>query len=545
MRRVLLQLLVVLLLTLGMGSRALAHATLQQARPQPDITLDQAPARVELTFTEEVEAGFGAIAVYDHTGARVDKGDAALDPTNVTRVLASLPVLGDGLYTVSWRVLSADGHPISGTYGFTVGQGIAGATYFQPELPDPDRPPLGVLVGYWLAVAGLMAATGLSLAQGLMGRGEAPPAYRRLLLIGLIVAGVGSCVYLISRTAQVAGVSVAAALNPVLVWRLLMTVTGRAVLARLVLLAAATTAFPLVARRWWLVAMGGALGLLTFPLSGHASAVAPAGVAVVLDWIHLLAAATWGGGLVYLLLVLVSGEQTLTGPTGRMVQLGALVRRFSAVAAASVLLLVGTGLYPTLLHVPSMKALLETLYGLTLRSKFMLVAVLIALGAVNLIIIGPRLRRGQNLERWLKGLVAAELAVVAGVLAATALLTNVAPARVALPPEKLSIGMHTQDYAAVFRMDPLAPGYRVLNVVLGEHDGTPLPDATKVGLTVTMINQDVGKQTITGRSLGEGKYQFDNVLIGMPGTWLFELQVQEPGAAEPRKVKLDFEVPEK
>lgn len=547
MRRAVVRLIIVLVLTLGVGRQALAHATLQQALPQPEATLEQAPARVELAFTEEVEAGFGAIAVYDHTGARVDKGDAALDPRDVTRVGASLPPLGDGLYTVSWRVLSADGHPISGTYGFTVGKGIAGAVYFQPELPDPDRPPFGVLLGYWLTAVGLMVMTGLSLAQGLVARSaEGGPAYRWLLRGGLVLALVGSGAYLVFRTAQVTGLPVAAALNPGLLWRLLMTATGRAVLARLVLLVGAMAAFPWLARRWWVATAAGALGLLTFPLSGHASAVAQAGAAVVLDWIHLLAGAAWVGGLVHLLIAAAAGvgaRQAASNDTERPRHLGLLVRRFSVVAATSVLVLIGTGLYPALLHVPSLKALLVTLYGLTLCTKLLLVAVLVALGAINLTIIGPRLRRGQNLEHWLKRLIGGELVLAAAVLAATALLTNIAPARVAMPPEQLSVGLHTQDYAVSFRMNPLAPGYRLLTVRLGEHDGTPLPDATRVDLTVTRLNQDVGRQAMTGKHLGEGRYQFDNVLIGMPGTWLFELQVLEPGASEPKQVKLEFEVP--
>ncbi len=95
-------LLLAFLLCLVWPEVASGHATLKQSLPLPDSVLEEPHMLVQLTFTEEVEAEFGAIAVYDHTGRRVDKGDAALDPRDVTRVLATLKPLDDGGYTVVW-----------------------------------------------------------------------------------------------------------------------------------------------------------------------------------------------------------------------------------------------------------------------------------------------------------------------------------------------------------------------------------------------------------------------------------------------------------
>lgn len=139
----------------------------------------------------------------------------------------------------------------------------------------------------------------------------------------------------------------------------------------------------------------------------------------------------------------------------------------------------------------------------------------------------------------------AVLAVVAVAIAvvAAALLAKFGPARADKPPDKLSVGMHTQDYAVSFRMDPLAPGRRTVEVKLGDHDGRPLPGEPKIDLTAYRHNDDTSKHTIAGTYLGEGRYQFDQVLISQPGTWCFELQVMEPGAPAPKQVKLDFDVP--
>lgn len=533
LRRLLPFILTVLMLTLGWSATASAHATLETSSPAPDAVLPAGPPQVTLTFNEEVEAQFGAISVYDHTGTRVDKGDAALDPHNPAVVVASLKPLGDGLYTVSYRVVSADGHPISGSYGFVVGRGIAGASYFRPAdaaTSDPNgRPPLGVLAGYWLAAAGLIAFTGLCLVQGAVIRGEPAAGLRGWLWTAWGAALGGSLIYLVFRTAQAAGVGPALALNPVLLWRMLLTRTGQALLGRLGLLAVTAGLIGAAARRWWLGWLLGEIGLLTIAMGGHAVALAQPALGVGLDWFHLSAAAAWGGGLLHLAFLVREN-------------LGERVRRFSGMAAVAVAVLVGTGLYPALLHVPSVKALTHTTYGAALILKLVLVAGLLALGAVNLLWVGPALRRGAAAGGVLGWLVTAEVVLMAGVLGATAMLTNVAPARVALPPEELNVGLHTANYEAIFRMSPLLPGYHTVDVQVNPHDGELEPEA-KVSLELVMLTHDMGKNVTAGQNLGDGKYRFENVLVGMQGEWYFILHVDRPGRAV-EDIKLDVTVPE-
>lgn len=514
MKRLILAVLALLLVAVSAGP-ALAHATLKQATPESGAVLEQAPARVELIFTEEVEAEFGAISVFDHTGNRVDQGDSARDPGDVTRVHATLKPLSDGLYTVTYRVISTDGHPITGSYGFTVGKGTAGAKYYQPELPDPGgQPPLSVLAGYWLAVGGLMLLFGLGLTQRLVLRGGAPAGW---FWASAGAALLGTLVYLVGRTAQAAGIGFGEALSPALLGRMLLTATGRAVLARLVLLV--STLSPLLARRWWFAAGVGALGLLTVSLGGHAVALQRPALGVGLDWLHLLAAGAWTGGLVQLVFVARGREPA---------ELGAMVRRFSPVAAVSVVVLIGTGIYPVLLHVPSVKALQETAYGQTLQVKLLLILPLLALGAVNLLWIGPRLRRGMAMAGWLRRLAGAEMAVMAAVLAAAVLLTNLPPARVALPPARLDVGAHLEHHEMLVRMEPLAPGYRTADITVGSHDGEVTAE-TKVTLELVMLEHPMGKNVNVGKFLGNGLFRFEHVLIGMPGRWEFKVTVEMPG----------------
>ncbi len=93
-------------------------------------------------------------------------------------------------------------------------------------------------------------------------------------------------------------------------------------------------------------------------------------------------------------------------------------RRFSAVATAAVAVLASTGLYAAVLHVPSPRALLGTPYGLALVTKLALLALLLAVGASNLLLRG----RGP-----FRRLVVVELLLALGVFAATGFLTSLPP----------------------------------------------------------------------------------------------------------------------
>ncbi len=528
------------LLLMSISGLAFAHTMLKRSVPEADGILEKAPERIELQFNEEVEAEFGAIAVYDHTGNRVDKGDAALDPRDVTKVVASLTALRDGLYTVAYRVVSADGHPVSGSYGFTVGKGIEGARYYKPVMPDPNGPPpTGLLVGYWLAVGGLLVLMGLGITQGIVARSEPSRRYGLFLWLAVAGAAIGSILFLIERTGQAAGVSPLAALNPSLWGRMLLTKAGRVILYRLVLLLWTAVSMRLVIRRWWAAALAGTVGLATVALGGHAAALEQPILTVSLDWLHLLSAATWTGGLVQFAFLVPMARRGDSSPSA---ELGIMVRRFSALAAISVAVLIGTGLYPALLHIPSQKALWQTTYGMALVTKLSLIIPLLLLGAANLLVVGPRLRRNESASPWLRRLVYGEVALMAAVLAVAALLTNVPPARFAVPPEVLDLGLHSGNYEITYYMSPLAPGYRNLEVAVRPHEGA-LPGDTKLTLELVAKTHDMGKNVTDGKNLGDGRYRFENVLIGMPGPWNFILEIAPPGAKADR-ITWEITVPE-
>ena len=114
-----------LALALAPGGRV-AHATLQATVPERGAKLDAPPAQVVFRFDEAVEASFGALRVFDSEGQEVQTGKAFHPGGKGAEIAIKLkPGLGDGTYTATYRVVSADGHPISSGFVFTVGEASA------------------------------------------------------------------------------------------------------------------------------------------------------------------------------------------------------------------------------------------------------------------------------------------------------------------------------------------------------------------------------------------------------------------------------------
>src|SRR5438034_11096386 len=96
---------------------AFAHAILQESSPRNNSVARTSPSTVSLQFNEAVETAFGSIRVYDCAGGRVDSGKI-VRPSKSSVAVKIDRKLGRGSYTVTWRVISADSHPVAGAFVF-------------------------------------------------------------------------------------------------------------------------------------------------------------------------------------------------------------------------------------------------------------------------------------------------------------------------------------------------------------------------------------------------------------------------------------------
>lgn len=124
-----------LIISLAGSGIAAAHTALANSDPGKDATVTTAPAAIVLTFNEDINPAFASVIVSSADGRNWISGSPRVEGPRLTSAVGpGRP--GNGVYTVGYRVVSADGHPVTGSYKFT----IAGVS----EEPPPTSTPAAV-----------------------------------------------------------------------------------------------------------------------------------------------------------------------------------------------------------------------------------------------------------------------------------------------------------------------------------------------------------------------------------------------------------------
>ncbi|MFF4208933.1 copper resistance CopC/CopD family protein [Streptomyces sp. NPDC001796] len=385
---------------------ASAHAALLGSDPAQGVVVDKAPTQVTLTFSEQVAFSDSSVRVLDPRGQRVDTGK----PTNLSGTTYGVqvrPGLPNGTYTVTYQVVSADSHPVSGAFTFSVG--APSATTVSASGPTVGGGVVGTLYGIvrYVSYAGyILLVGGAAFVLACWQRGAGVRAVQRLVVSGWVALTSATLALLLLRGSYTGSGKVADIFDLSLIGQVLQTKAGAALVSRLLLLAAGAlfiaVLFGAYVRRdaeeaaaeedageggvdpsaekrdlTFGLAIGGAVisaGLAaTWAMAEHASTGIQTGIAMPVDVLHLLAVAVWLGGLATLLTALYRTPSIGT----------AAVRRFSRLAFGSVLTLAATGVYQSWRQVGSWSALTGTTYGQLLLVKVGLVAVLIGIAWIS------------------------------------------------------------------------------------------------------------------------------------------------------------------
>ncbi|BBC34517.1 hypothetical protein SGFS_058110 [Streptomyces graminofaciens] len=364
---------------LGGASPASAHAALTNSTPADGAVLDSAPRDITLSFTESVSLLDDSVRVIDPEQRAVDVGEPGRVKGRSETVRVTLPDgLAEGTYTIAWRVVSADSHPVSGALIFSVGEPSATAAALPADLTEDPLASSFYDITRYFAYGGLALLIGLVVFMAYV-LGAYTDALRKPLLGGWAVLVLATAALLLLRGPYERGTGLGAALDPAVLRATATSRPGLALLARLVLLAAAALVLVRMRKRAGkgLLAGGGlvALGLaLTWAVAEHASAGIQVPVAMTSSVLHLGAMAVWLGGLTALLTVLYRDPESLSA---------AMVARFSRLAFAAVTVLVVTGVYMSWRGLGSWSAFTDTSYGQILVAKLGAVVLLLAAAGVS------------------------------------------------------------------------------------------------------------------------------------------------------------------
>ncbi len=407
---------------------AWAHSELTAAAAQP--AAGGGGYVLKLTFSEDLDPGFTQIRVFDAQGVELAHDTARVAP-DARHVELTVQSAVAGTYTIAWFIRAQDGDTSNGTSPLTIGDAHDPVAMLPPlNARDPAwQPPMtwqmSALSSFlrWLNYLGAALSAG-AVFFGLLVWPAARPAglpgavdrqvssvLRSVFLAGLGTLFLSNILLILLQVGylQTALLQPVDSASPIplppstyshstagaVLGQVLTTYSGIVWMVRMALVVGLAVAAwrmgPLRTRRprvWAVAGVGAAAILLTISLAGHAAVIPEASWAVPLDWSHLLAMGAWLGGLLPLLLVLV----TLRGVSHAAEGSRLVVARFSRVALTAVAYLALTGVGAALLHVGRPALLGETLYGVVLDVKLLLVAALVGMGALNRYVLIPRLR---------------------------------------------------------------------------------------------------------------------------------------------------------
>jgi copper transport protein len=554
---------------------AFGHAVLQGTEPTAGTVLKRQPQQLVFRFSEPVEGSFGAIKVLRPTGSPVEAGEAFHPGGRNERLGVRLrPGLPKGTYTATYRVISADGHPVAGGLVFSVGKATKpGASVSEALAAEGSTGPptdigfgvaralqygsIALAIGaiaflFFVWVPGLTKVAGgdarwLAASEAFSGR-------LRAVMLGAAAVGIVSGVLgVVFQGAVASGLSFWSALDQQVVSDVLDTKFGTVwglrslvwmAFAAAVLLTFGTDRRP-VLRSASVGATGLAvqsrpLGLLGIPalvlplallaaspaFSGHASLQHPAALVVSANIAHVAAVSLWVGGLATLLFVLPAATRKLELPD-RARLLAANLSRFSTIAGVAVAVLLAAGIVQAIVEVGPLEDLVDTAFGRSVLIKFLiLIGPLIALGAYNRKRSVPRLERiaanGESAGKaglLLRRALRFEVALVVVMLGVTAALVSYPPS-VSTAAGPVAVTERIGPADGQLTVDPARIGPNVMHIYLtNARDGSPYDRTKELGVRLSLPEEDLGPIRQPARKAGPGHFVMDGAVFGVAGDW--------------------------
>ena len=366
-------------LVIAGSSAASAHAVLEHTSPANGAVLARQPSQVTLTFGEDVGVDSEDIQVFDDKLHRVDEGDGGhITGQGATVGVRLPPHLKDGTYTVTWRVISADSHPVSGGFTFSIGH-PSKVTGRLAGLGGGHKS-TGIALGTmrFLGYLALVAGPGGLIFLLLWPAGAKVRRQRRMIAAGIAVGIVATAGTFLIQAPYSQGAALAHVVDSSLLDGVATSHFGRVIAIRFALwvLAAIATALWLrgVRAAQWFVGVVILALPVTYAEAGHGGVGANVALSVVSESLHVLAAVAWLGGLLVIATCLLrrASDEDLFD----------ILPRFSRLALVCVGLILLTGLFQAWREVGlSWTALVTTSYGRLVSAKFLGLVALIGLGA--------------------------------------------------------------------------------------------------------------------------------------------------------------------
>jgi copper transport protein len=575
-----------------------AHGVQVSSSPAANAELAEAPDSISVTFSEPIEPSVTTIQLWDTSPAEIPLGAVSFptDDTISTSISEELP---SGVYTVIWRNLSTvDGHTWAGSYTFIVlgpngevPQGTVPASLQDLAEAPANRPSTLDTTARWIVLLGSAVMLGgtayvmfVVLPSTRAVSAETSAALRKLSLNVLVVSAAiavflvlqGSLIQLLDQADKLGGLGKTDEL-------LTDTRFGNYLIARQGLLLVALFSIGVVWRSGKALALPltallvASFGVLfTQSMVSHAAGADGAFWKISADLLHLVAASLWVGGLIHIGMAMPRWLDELT-QASRTLFAAESFRRFSVLAAFSVLVIMVSGVLSALAQFTSFEQLFDTTYGWSLVGKLGAMLPLLAVGGLNAFILQPRVVRAgmqvqgaagddtsatgalADLQRLLANTVRIEAVLGIAVLVAVGVLTQLEPPRAEAeaeaaaaqqPPSQVTNdSIDERGYfleaaqvgglVVSLKVDPARVGVNTFEVGLGSEFGN-VGEVLLVRLVFDHEDPAIGQSQLDLPLSGSAKFAAEGSNLSLPGNWDVTATIRRRGEED---VQNDYTIP--
>ena len=530
-----------------------AHATPLQYFPAASSVLSQAPAEIQIRFSERVEPRVSSITVIAPDGSRADQANSTNDAADPRIYRVGLKDRGPGTYTVSWEVISADdGHFAKGAYVFSVGNAMPNAaaesggfqTVHSSSVPEASTLALeligdALILGALIALAFIWRPMRKHFPDVNSYENEFVRRFQFLFTLGCILALAGGLAYLLYKTNELASlqeISFARAWGP-----FLSTASALSTIYRMLGVAFLWIAFQVMRRRMFAgerilpveCALFVDLALIDFArarISHAAASTFAPGFGVFINFVHLLFKDAWIGGIIAVVVLFSPLVRK-----SRSLKIAAFtLTSFSKIASVALGVAGVTGVYVVWLHLKSFSFVLTTDWGkrfavLSVFAAFLLLARLFSqLYCEPKIIAAIRNNDEAHMPRvfsWLGFALPGEMAIGIAILAVTSFLIITTPPLA--PHYSFKRSALSQGIALSLTEQPYETG----RFLVTAEDQLKQTGANVKNMVVTLTNQAAGIGPIAApvEERFPGGYVFDKNLLAPPGIWAVNVTAQRAG----------------
>lgn len=504
-----------------------AHAVLLKSEPAAKSEIATSPQQVVLEFNENVGPIY--FKVLDKSGAEMPASDFQLDGNRV--VLPLTDALANGTYAVTYRVISADTHPVGGMYLFAVGEPLA---EFSAAAATPQQSPWRLAVGANRAVlyATVLVAVGAVLITFLLALpGRVAAVNRRQGSIAALVAAVSFVLSISFGGAEMLAGGIGAFVSPQAWAQAIKSTLGISALLGVPGALLVGFAFRSDSPSSAALSIGAALMVASFLVTGHAATAVPVWLMAPNVAVHMLAGGLWFAAL----LPLIAATRQL--PSG---EAATVLDGFSKRAIPAVALLLLSGIVLTVVQVRDPAQMLGSDYGLRLSLKLLAVVVLLGLAALNKLRLTPALAQGvTGTAGRLLNSMRTEYLLMLAVLVAAASLTLATPPRAigdmnaaaaaggGMDMMSMGDGFRATwkdgDYSVDVEVTPAKPGENMIMATFRDAAGNPIAVTGSVVVMGLPAAQIEGVR-VSGEPAGPEMQHFMVSETILPGDWTMTVE---------------------